>query len=62
MKKIEFPKDCKRIMKVIRKHCNVNEREAQHLWKTYSGDLAAGWLLLPKKDAELWDIIKEYLK
>jgi len=62
MKKLEYPKDCKRIVKVALKYGKINDKEAQYIWKTYSNDFAAGWLILPDSDADLWEIIKEYLR
>ena len=54
----EYPEDCNRIIDVAKKNgWELGKKQAVRLWKGYSEDLAAGWLILPEEDSDLWDIL-----
>lgn len=59
--KINYPEDCERIKKVL------SERgywatlfECQVLWSMYSQSMAAGWLILPEKDEDVFNCVQYY--
>lgn len=54
----EFIDDIKRIVRVCAHNgVIITLKEAEEAWEHYSETLAAGWLILPDSDEELWKII-----
>lgn len=55
--------DITRIVQVFEKHgYRLNRLLASYLWKTYSHDVCACWLILPETDEKLWETLKPYWK
>jgi len=54
----EYKDDSIRIAAVAYEHSIVlTLKQAEKVWQIYSDSMAAGWMLLPKTDEELWEII-----
>lgn len=54
----EYIEDTKRITKVaFNNGVSLTIKEAEEVWLEYSDSMAAGWMGLPKKDSELWQIL-----
>lgn len=59
----EFKDDCKRIQRVAKSiGVKLTLRQACGLWKNYSEDFAASFLILPEKNTTLKVIILEQLE
>ncbi len=56
--KCRYPEDVKRIMRVAFDNGIVlNAQQAEAVWDAYSDEMDAGWIILPKKNSEIWEII-----
>lgn len=56
----DFPytADAVRIQDVIIRHgYDINLKDAAELWHRYSDSMAAGWMMLPDTDAEIWGCV-----
>ena len=50
--------DVVRIQRVAEEHGYEADLEAcAYIWDEYSDDYAAGWLLLPEEDEDLWETV-----
>lgn len=59
----QYLNDVKRIVDVMAKNgYYCTKQQAVKLWEIYSESFAAGWLLMPNKDEELFGCIKDYFK
>ena len=57
--KVEYPNDVWRIQNVAMSHgITLTTEQAEAVWRSYSDDMAAGWMSLPESDEELWEIIE----
>lgn len=59
---IRYPEDIERIGKLL--FCEgywSTPEECQQLWKLYSDDLCAGWLILPEDDDAVLAAIRPYI-
>jgi hypothetical protein len=55
LRRLDYPHDCQRIVEVLASHgyhCTLEQ--AQDLWKDYSDHYAAGWLILPESDEDVF--------
>jgi len=60
MKFVDQIEDCKRIRKVLEdNNTEASLYECEWLWIEYSSGLSAGWIILPKTDFEIWEILEE---
>lgn len=58
-----YPEDTKRIIEACKKFgIELEPSEAIYFWECYSDSLAAGWIILPDSDKEIYECIKEYIK
>ena len=59
----EYLEDCKRLVPILERLLghSVSLIEAYAFWQWRSNDWDAGWLILPKNDNELADVVKEYV-
>jgi hypothetical protein len=59
-----YLEDCKRIQDILRETLGVllSPPEADALWTEISEVFAASWLILPKEDKELFEIIENYIR
>lgn len=56
--KCEFPEDVERIVKVMKTiDIDIIPQEAELMWSLYSEKYFAQWLVLPKEDKEIMQII-----
>jgi hypothetical protein len=56
------PDDTQTIVRVIRaKGYECSPEQARELWQQYSRSFAAGWLVLPEDDEELFTIVNAYM-
>jgi len=56
----EYTEDIKRIKKAALEFGKVlSDENAVELWEDYSDRFAAGWLVLPKDDLDLYTILKD---
>ena len=39
---------------------NITRPEAQELWNRHSTDNAAGWLIMPEHDTQIWEALKRH--
>lgn len=63
MNEINYPRDVQRIQKVlIENGYEATLIECQNLWKEYSNDVSALWLLLPKQDEEVFYYLKDKIE
>lgn len=59
----EYPKDVKRIQQVLRdRGYDASLFECEMLWSKYSDSMAAGWMILPDSDNEVFDCISYYIE
>ena len=59
-----YPDDVKRIRQIVSDQLGVNLDLAETitLWEDVSESRCAGWLIVPKDDNELLEMIKDYCK
>lgn len=54
-KNFDYPDDVERIVRVFAERgYEISPTEAQEAWKGYSDCLAAGWLILPENDEDVF--------
>lgn len=53
-----YPDDVERIQKVLKEHgFSLTPQQAEEAWELYGDDMAAGWMMLPESDDEVWSIL-----
>jgi len=58
-----FPEDIDRIIKVMADHYyEVTRDQAKALWEEHSEDYAAGWLVMPAKDEDLFESLSRHFE
>lgn len=58
----EYIGDIRRIQAVVQAHgyeCSV--AQARKLWDMYSDSMAAGWMILPESDDDIWWSVSTYI-
>lgn len=59
---VPHPRDIARIIRVCKNHGYlINAYTAQWAWERYSESYAAGWLMLPALDADLFMTVRDQL-
>jgi len=57
----EYPEDTKRIQRILaKKGYEASLVECDTMWKEYSKNMAAGWMSLPEKDDEVFEMVSQY--
>lgn len=55
-----YKKDCERIQKILKENnIFVSLEEVCSIWEEYSDLYAAGWIILPKEDIDVYGCILE---
>lgn len=58
-----FADDCNRIQQVLMEHgYYATIDQCEELWEMYSDEYAAGWLVLPEINIQIYDCIKDYIE
>ena len=58
----EYKEDSKRIQKILEgMDIQATLSECEKLWLLHSDSMAAGWMTLPKTDAEVYECIEFYI-
>jgi hypothetical protein len=61
--KDEFADDCSRIQQVLMEHgYYATIDQCEELWEMYSDEYAAGWLIFPEDNADIYEYIKDYIE
>lgn len=61
--KHRYPDDVKRILSVLIAHgYQATEEQAISLWDEYSDSMAAGWMMLPDEDKDIYSCIEDYIE
>lgn len=56
----EYGEDVKRIVDVLaKKNIEITLEEAEYLWSKHSDEYCAQWLILPREDKQLFEIVIE---
>lgn len=58
-----FADDCNKIQQVLIEHgYYATIDQCEQLWEMYSDEYAAGWLVLPEGNMQIYDCIKDYIE
>jgi hypothetical protein len=56
------PMDVERLVECFSQHrYHIPPRAAYEIWKEYSQSMAAGWMMLPESNEQLWNILSQYV-
>ena len=59
----EYPDDVSRIQKVLAdRDLEATLKECEEMWQKYSDSMAASWMILPRKDEDVFNIISSYIE
>ena len=59
-----YKRDSERVQRILEEHgCKASLVDSYRLWKEMStNDYCAGWLILPKKDEQVFEMLLPYLE
>lgn len=58
----EYPEDTDMIIRACKRFgLELSRSEAIYFWECYSDSLAAGWMILPDSELDLYDRIKNFI-
>jgi len=61
--RVEFADDCNKIQQALMEHgYYATIEQCEELWEMYSAEYAAGWLILPEDNKDIYQYIKDYIE
>lgn len=63
LQRMDRVSESRQVQQVAADHgVELSLKDAQDLWLMYSESMAAGWMMFPDTDEEIWSIIDRYLE